>query len=328
MKPNKSPSVLQVGDKGAAPFTFQAPNLVYLDVAAQQRLFRQFSGLVQLLPWKHFGRKNLGFLYAIHQGAEQIWDFDDDNLLKPGVSPAVPAKDVYQVHIKQDCDAFNPYPLMGAPADQGVPAWPRGFPLNLIRQPCNHTLTPGTTSRVAVVQSLADHEPDVDGIFRLTRNIPFNFNSASKHSLIMPHGPLTPFNAQATLVLQPALFTLLLPITVHGRVSDIWRSYIAQRLLKDIDYHIAFSPPMVTQIRNPHNPLADMQAEEPLYYKSLALVQRLRAWRGNSPDIAGRFEELVIDLYERQYIELEDVKLMQQWLLALVDVGYKFPPCR
>ena len=38
--------------------------------------------LVDALPWNHFGRKNVGFLYAILHGAEIIWDFDDDNLLK------------------------------------------------------------------------------------------------------------------------------------------------------------------------------------------------------------------------------------------------------
>lgn len=27
---------------------------------------------------------------------------------------------------------------------------------------------------------------------------------------------------------------LLLPVTVHGRVSDIWRGYIGQRIMRDI----------------------------------------------------------------------------------------------
>lgn len=48
-------------------------------------------------------------------------------------------------------------------------------------------------------------------------------------------------------------------LQVHGRVSDIWRSYVAQRLLWDVGYNIAFAPPMVDQFRSPHNYLADMQ---------------------------------------------------------------------
>ena len=46
---------------------------------------------------------------------------------------------------------------------------------------------------------------------------------------------------------------------VHGRVSDIWRSYITERLLWDIDMQVAFTPPMVDQFRTPHDYLADMQ---------------------------------------------------------------------
>ena len=34
------------------------------------------------LPWQSFGRKNVGYLYAIANGAEVIYDFDDDNVLK------------------------------------------------------------------------------------------------------------------------------------------------------------------------------------------------------------------------------------------------------
>lgn len=43
----------------------------------------------------------------------------------------------------------------------------------------------------------------------------------------LPAGLFAPYNAQATLHMHSALWTLLLPVTVHGRVSDIWRSYCA-----------------------------------------------------------------------------------------------------
>ena len=34
------------------------------------------------MPWKSFGRKNVGYLFAIANGAKTIWDFDDDNIMK------------------------------------------------------------------------------------------------------------------------------------------------------------------------------------------------------------------------------------------------------
>lgn len=52
---------------------------MFLDVSDQEALP---YATAPLLAWNHFGRKNLGFLYAIHHGAKVIYDFDDDNELK------------------------------------------------------------------------------------------------------------------------------------------------------------------------------------------------------------------------------------------------------
>lgn len=51
--------------------------------------------------------------------------------------------------------------------------------------------------------------------------------------------------------------------------------------------------------------LGCLQAEEHLYYRSGQLVKLLRKWRGTTATIAGRFEELVIELYTRDYLELK-----------------------
>lgn len=61
-------SVVIVGDKGGAPFLTSAPNAVFLNVAAQQQMADSHAEFLKLLPWKHFGRKNLGFFYAITHG--------------------------------------------------------------------------------------------------------------------------------------------------------------------------------------------------------------------------------------------------------------------
>ena len=52
--------------------------------------FKMESRFVNQLPWKSFGRKNAGYLYAISQGANVIWDFDDDNMLKFWMKDASP----------------------------------------------------------------------------------------------------------------------------------------------------------------------------------------------------------------------------------------------
>eukprot|EP00957_Ditylum_brightwellii_P182769 13921273-Ditylum_brightwellii.AAC.1 len=64
-------------------------------------------------------------------------------------------------------------------------------------------------------------------------------------SLLIPSSSYAPYNAQATTHLYNAFWGLYLPISVPGRVTDIWRSYITQRIMKDIGLHVVYAPPIV-----------------------------------------------------------------------------------
>ena len=93
--------------------------------------------LIGTIPWNHFGRKNIGYLYAILYGAIVVWDFDDDNILLTEdhtfeILPARPiksandtsdikeeGKDTIEVIEASNYEklSFNPYPVMGCPSD-------------------------------------------------------------------------------------------------------------------------------------------------------------------------------------------------------------------
>jgi hypothetical protein len=136
-----------------------------------------------------------------------------------------------------DTMAWNPYPYY----TQKAATWPRGFPLTMLSDPRTAaapeplpTVPLFGGQRIAVLQSLADHDPDVDAIYRLTPlPLPLYFTEHLNEPPLAPapRFSMTPYNAQATLHFQSAFFGLLLPVTVHGRVSDIWRSYFTQRAL-------------------------------------------------------------------------------------------------
>ena len=313
---------------------------VYLSPEDQKAMSDSF---VDALPWSNFGRKNIGFLHAIMHGATVIWDFDDDNLLKfwiPGAAPrdapdietAVFGENVESVEVLEPQNhtfsTYNPYPYLGAPTKR---SWPRGLPLSHIKIPQTYNTLPKPTQvpreSVAVLQSLADHEPDVDAIYRITMPIPFSFKRTTETKpLMVPTGVLTPYNAQATLHFETGFWGLFLPTTVHGRVSDIWRSYFAQRLFWDVGLRVGFmARPLVVQDRNEHSYLADLDAEVDLHQKSEHLVEFLGRWKGKGTTLVERIEELWVTLYEHAYIEIDDVKLIQLWLQALIDGGYKFP---
>ena len=105
---------------------FQMNNnvVVFLSVRDQRSMATRFPKLFELIPWNHFGRKNIGYLFAIEQGAEVIWDFDDDNTLIADLTETfdalcVPGLDAYpmvttDVNVSS-CLSYNPYPALGAP---------------------------------------------------------------------------------------------------------------------------------------------------------------------------------------------------------------------
>ena len=85
--------------------------------------------------------------------------------------------DVTEPELDQSTYVYNPYPTLGAPES---PCWPRGFPMEKVLE--SFSTTDGKLSSVesptkfGILQSLADIQPDVDAIFRLTHKTPFIFN--------------------------------------------------------------------------------------------------------------------------------------------------------
>jgi len=331
------------------------------------------------IPYKHFARKNIGYLYAIQHGAELLFDFDDDNLLPNDTEtldtetgtvypPLIDDKFLTGARVVlTGPDAFNHHPLMGATVTN---SWARGFPLELVQDDTTHGQIAfeeehplDLMESVGVLQYCANGNPDIDAIHRLVHPLPMNFvipkydNQGSEYSsldnssiptdnggeeysppddtrgapttkgaLVVPSHAFAPYNAQATVHTYKALWALLLPATVPGRVSDIWRGYFAQALFRDIALSVVFLPPAIVQDRNEHEYLADMEAELDLYFKAGKLIEFLSKWDHPGDSIPERMEALWIELYERGYIEVEDVKVMQLWLASLGEIGYVFPP--
>ena len=303
---------------------------VHLSVPAQEELARMSTFAAQT-PWNHFGRKNLGYLFAIANGAETVWDFDDDNTLISSEYLLGNSEHDGMLTLNTTTSYINPYPLLGAEKF----SWPRGLPLEGINNPATLPLaellqdTTVKYNRVGIVQSLANVDPDVDAIYRLQRQLPFAFVGWTKRAktLLVPPAVFVPFNAQATWFrTREALWALYLPISIHGRVADIWRSYIVERLFRQTGLYVAFAvEPLVRQNRNPHTYLADFDAEQDLYYKSGKLVEFLGGWSPSSSVFGEQVIELYVRLYERGYVHGQDVRMIRLWIDELNKLNYKFP---
>ena len=159
-----------IGDT-KSPKQFKIEGCDFYSVERQEAL--DFE-LVKNLPLKHYARKNLGYLIAISKGAESIIETDDDNL--PLDSFWEPRTRQVNAHLLNDKSWVNVYKYF-----TDIHIWPRGFALeNLLNE------LPVLEGEVAInspiQQGLADENPDVDAIYRLTLPLPITFNKPAMYS--------------------------------------------------------------------------------------------------------------------------------------------------
>jgi hypothetical protein len=291
-----------VGDK-KTPAGWQYANCTYLNIEAQVALS---SSLAHIIPFNHYSRKMIGYVYAMHQGADIIIDSDDDNIPYAGWS--FPDFENSFLTSKKDLGWVNIYHHFSE-----QPIWPRGLPLKNISDSRGKLQWQAskTNQRVGVWQGLADEDPDVDAIYRLTSNTPCTFQK--KEPVVLEKGTVCPFNSQNTAI-QKDLFPLLfLPSLVTFRFTDILRGIIAQPILWQHGYRLGFTEATVVQKRNEHDYLKDFESEVPMYLhveKSLEAVSKSIT----STSVAGNLYSAYEALLKINVVEEREMTVLKEWL--------------
>ena len=306
--------VVIVGDKKTPP-SWALENCIYLSPDDQMNLN---YNITRLFPWNNYSRKNICYLYAIENGAQVIYDTDDDNILindRIDYLPVITKGLIY----KTNESTVNPYAYFGQDS-----IWPRGYPLDKILAKAPFSIEEAIVNPY-FQQGLVDLDPDVDAIFRLSRGIGSIVFDSSKQPICLPSGTLCPFNTQNTVIHSGAFWGLLIPITTKFRVCDIWRGYWAQRLLWDINGNICFMPSTVIQERNDHNLLHDFIDELDLYTKSGDLVNTLIDWKSTNSSFFGRIQELTDIMIQKDFYKKKERELVDAWLQDLKNIGYDEP---
>jgi hypothetical protein len=249
-----SAPLLVVGDR-KGPERFDLPGAEFYSLARQQLL--PFA-LARHLPVGHYARKNLAYLLAVAGGARSIYETDDDNMPSQAWSPRTLQVEAQPVTARHWMNVYAVF------TEQHV--WPRGFPLECTADPATRShdrATPAIRVMAPIQQGLADLAPDVDAVWRLILDRDLYFRSGP--SLVLPPGTWCPFNSQTTWW-WPAVYPLLyLPSHASFRMTDIWRSFVAQRCLWELGHGLVFHGPEVVQQRNPHTLLRDFADEVPGY---------------------------------------------------------------
>ena len=298
----KDYQLVVVGDK-KTPADWNYENCVYLDVEQQISLA---PGLANAIPFNHYGRKMLGYLYAIKQGAEIIIDTDDDNI--PNSDWDFPAFEGRYLTSDMDLGWVNIYHHF---SDQHI--WPRGLPLRNIRdgrEKLSWQREP-VQQRVGIWQGLADEDPDVDAIYRLTSDTPCIFKK--KDPVVLEKGTVCPFNSQNTAIHKQFFPLLFLPSFVTFRFTDILRGIIAQPILWQHDCFLGFTSATVIQKRNAHDYFKDFESEVPMYLhteKSLTAVTNSISKGTVAENLYNAYEALL----KINVVEEREMKVLKEWL--------------
>lgn len=246
---DRKSDLIIVGDR-KSPASYDL-DCEYLDIKAQNSLYSDFS---ELLPENHYSRKNMGYIHAVINGYERIYDTDDDN------APLFKEDIIFD--FKEEAISgnrmINVYKLY---TDDEI--WSRGFPHRCIKEP-NSVVTIKTTKKPSIVYGLCDGDTDVDAIFRIIN--PVVDVSFSGIPLVISNKNIIVFNSQSTFWVDPEMFVCMyLPVTVTSRFSDILRSYVTQHVLRAKDKHLGVNPYIAFQVRNKHNVYNDLQEELFMY---------------------------------------------------------------
>ncbi len=303
--------LIVAGDR-KSPMGWSHPGVQFLSADEQAA---SSHALAKVLPWNHYCRKLMGYLAAMEQGADLIFDTDDDNLPKPDWD--IPAFSGSFPTTSPDRGFVNVYRYFTA-----MKIWPRGFPLNLLADP-THQLERSDVSpqqaKIGVWQGLADEDPDVDAVYRLVDNTPCFFDAAPP--FVLAPGTISPWNSQNT-VFRRELFPLLyLPATVTFRFTDILRSLVAQPIMWAAGWQVGFTHATVVQKRNPHNYLKDFESEIPCYLQGPAVVEKVAAVvkpeRTMSENLRHGYEALV----QAGIVPAEELPILDAWLADVNKAG-------
>lgn len=298
-------SFIVIGDtKSPAEFHIEGCDFYSID----KQLALPF-GLAKIIPKKHYARKNLGYLVAIAQGAESIIETDDDNLPIEGFWDQRNRKQ--SAKLAENTGWTNVYKYF-----TDVNIWPRGFALEEILKPLP-VLAKVSQISSPIQQGLADENPDIDAIYRLTLPLPITFSKAE--SIALGKNAICPFNSQNTTWFKEAFPLMYLPSHCSFRMTDIWRSFIAQRISWECDWLTLFHSSTVRQERNEHNLIHDFQDEISGYLNNSKIYECLKNLRlsPGEKNISGNMLLCYKALIDLELIGTEEMPLIKAWLADL-----------
>lgn len=300
--------VIVVGDRKSPP-AYSLGRVRFISVADQGTLGWRVLGS---LPFNHYCRKIVGYLEAARGGADVIYESDDDNLVIQGRRCDI-WRATSQHEIGPDSDGLRFVNVYRHFTDQFI--WPRGLPLDLVSQaasPLDVAQPCADGQRIGVWQGLAQGDPDVDAVYRLTVGRECTFRD--EVPVTLARGVACPFNSQNTAFLRELLPLMYLPAFVTFRYTDILRSLVAQPVLWAAGYRLCFVSASVFQLRNAHDLMRDFESEVPMYLTTRRAIELVSGAVRASDPIADNLSRAYAALEQGGIVESRERVLLDLWL--------------
>ena len=301
---NAEYDVIIVGDN-KTPDDYKNLNCIYLDILSQKKLFPELS---ELLPYNHYCRKNLGYLYAIKKGYKIIYETDDDNIPYDNFDNILQFNKI-QMITEQNNVWINIFKYF----TNNAHIWPRGLPLSLIKNEPNY-LFQDTDKTPSIICGLVENDPDVDALFRIICNYQDSIQWDKNKCVLIDNKNVCVFNTQNTFWLNPELFIcLLIPCSVSFRYCDILRGIINNIILKKTNNYMMYSSPNVIQNRNEHNLMDDFKSEYEMYIHNENILNYIE----NNNSITSIKEMLLLiynNLLINNIITQQDINVLNKWI--------------
>lgn len=260
-----------------------APNIKYLNPQEQESLYPELS---EIIGWKNIQRRNIGFVYAYHQGSDVIVTVDDDNIPYNNWGDNILVGQEVEIDLYENISSkyFDPI----SPTNH-KDLWHRGFPIENLPFKNNIEYKGKTKRKVLVQADFWDGDPDIDAICRLGKKPIVKFDKFDPFC----SNQLAPFNSQNTFLSREVIpYYTVLPHV--GRMDDIWGSYILQHYFpKSVIYNQA----TVYQDRNLQDLVTNLENEIIGYRNTYKLLSDLENFENYLPEKTKEFWSI----YRKQF---------------------------
>lgn len=272
----------------------------------------------------YINNNSQGYLYAILNGAKYIYETDSD------ITPTRALEkhfsfDAHDYGLTLACQ--NSSRLVNVNAHFGQPlVCPRGFPKKKLDDSHIDEYIGGRRKTSPVQYGVLNGDPDEDPIsrFKYPKESDIKFDESSP-SILFPSFRMAPYNSQNTFFHYQAFWSLYLPTTVSFELSDIWRSYWAQRLLWLLDDTVTFFGPNAYRASKPQSSPGDTKNGKSTHSQTEQLIDFLFEWKCTKL----KFYECVIELSskmaEENFWGNQEVNGIKSWLKDLTAIGYVEP---